>query len=289
MQSNNFAFQRAEGFNGRSAGGTSYSQPSSWGVGAPGQSQGGYGSPQGYDAYAPQQPSSDVMTIDSVVQKSVITIGTVILAAIATWFFTGNLNDPVNGQSNVNTTITLMTVSSLLTLGLVLFIAFKRTISPALVMVFAVAEGVSIGALSKYFGAMFGNEIVTGAVIGTFAAASGTLAAYKFFNIQVSDKMRKFGVAVAFGMIGLILLNLVLGIFGVSMGIGGFGPLGFIFSVVGLGLGVFFLLLDFDFVEQGIAARLPEQESWRAAFGITLSLVLIYTNLLRILAILNQD
>ena len=69
----------------------------------------------------------------------------------------------------------------------------------------------------------------------------------------------------------------------------GFGGLGLVFSVVGLVLGVFMLILDFDFVEQGIANGLPERESWRASFGLLVSLVWIYTNLLRILAILNRD
>ena len=63
---------------------------------------------------------------------------------------------------------------------------------------------------------------------------------------------------------------------------------GFVFSLVGLVLGIFMLILDFDFVENGIRAGLPERESWRAAFGLTVSLVWIYTNLLRILAIMRR-
>ena len=67
------------------------------------------------------------------------------------------------------------------------------------------------------------------------------------------------------------------------------GRLGFVFALAGLVLGVFMLILDFDFVENGVAAGLPERESWRAAFGLTVSLVWIYTNLLRILAIIRGD
>jgi uncharacterized YccA/Bax inhibitor family protein len=65
--------------------------------------------------------------------------------------------------------------------------------------------------------------------------------------------------------------------------------MGLVVSLIGLGLGVLMLILDFDFVENGVAAGLPERESWRAAFGLTVSLVWIYTNLLRILAIFSQD
>ena len=62
-----------------------------------------------------------------------------------------------------------------------------------------------------------------------------------------------------------------------------------VMSLVGLGLGVLLLILDFDFVERGIAARLPEQESWRAAFGLTVTIIWIYIELLRILAILRGN
>jgi uncharacterized YccA/Bax inhibitor family protein len=80
-----------------------------------------------------------------------------------------------------------------------------------------------------------------------------------------------------------------LGFFHASIGINGFGGLGFVMSLVGLGLGVLLLILDFDFVERGIAARLPEQESWRAAFGLTVTIIWIYIELLRILAILRGN
>jgi uncharacterized YccA/Bax inhibitor family protein len=65
--------------------------------------------------------------------------------------------------------------------------------------------------------------------------------------------------------------------------------MGLLSSVIGLGLGVLLLILDFDFVERGIAARLPEQESWRAAFGLTVTIIWIYIELLRILAILRGN
>jgi len=77
--------------------------------------------------------------------------------------------------------------------------SFKRVISPALVLLFAAVEGVALGAVSKVFDAQFGDGIVTQAVLGTFAAFAGTLAAYKFFNIQIGNKFRTFVVAAMFG------------------------------------------------------------------------------------------
>jgi uncharacterized YccA/Bax inhibitor family protein len=174
-------------------------------------------------------------------------------------------------------------------LGLALMISFKKAVSPGLVLAYAVVEGLFVGAMSKTFEAMWPG-IVTSAVMGTMAAVIGTLAAYKFFNIQVSDKFRKFTVAAMFGFVGVVLLDFVLSFFGMQVGFNGFGTLGLIMSVIGLALGVLMLILDFDYVERGIAAGLPEVESWRAAFGLTVTIIWIYIEMLRIIAILRgQD
>jgi uncharacterized YccA/Bax inhibitor family protein len=133
------------------------------------------------------------------------------------------------------------------------------------------------------------NGAVPGAVLGTTAAFVATLAAYKFFNIQVTDRFRR-GVTIAmFGFFIVVMFDFLLGLFGNAIGFNGFGTLGLIMSVVGLGIGVLMLILDFDQVERGIAAGLPEQESWRAAFGLTVTLVWIYIQMLRMLAILQNN
>jgi uncharacterized YccA/Bax inhibitor family protein len=181
-----------------------------------------------------------------------------------------------------------MTIGGLAAFGLSLVNSFKRMISPAFVLLFCAAEGVALGAFSKFFDYQYGGGIVIQAVIGTFAAFAGTLAAYRFFDVRVSNKFRTGVIAAVFGMVGLGILEIVLGLFGAGLGIYGFGFMGFLFSLVGLVLGIFMLILDFDFVENGIRAGLPERESWRAAFGLTVSLVWIYTNLLRILAIMRR-
>ena len=77
--------------------------------------------------------------------------------------------------------------------------------------------------------------------------------------------------------------------FNAELGLFGFGGLGLLFAIAGLVLGIFMLILDFDFVEKGVAAGIDERESWRAAFALTVSLVWIYTNLLRILAIFSDN
>jgi len=287
MQSSNPVFARSEGFNGRQPanahGNTTY--PGN------GQDHAGYGSPAQWGTGTPGGPGGDVhvdqgrMTIDSVVQKTGLTLGIVVVVAAATWFLTASVDDadalPMLG--------TLSMVGALGAFALSMVNSFKRVISPALVVAFAVLEGVFVGAFSKLIEGYFGDGLVVGAVIGTMAAVAGTLAAYKFFNIQVGTKFRKWVIAAMFGFVALSLLDFVLHFFGSSFGFNGFGTMGLISSVVGLGLGVLMLILDFDFVERGIAAGLPERESWRAAFGLTVTIVWIYIELLRILAILRGD
>jgi uncharacterized YccA/Bax inhibitor family protein len=298
MRSNNPVFARSEEFNRASTnaygnqtypgGGAGYGQqqapygdPSTWGTGAPGM-------PGSTDLQADQGR----MTVDSVVQKTAISLFVVVVAAALTWMFTGDVVTEGNqvNEDAINKLYLALMVGSFGAFGLSMVNSFKRVISPALVIAFAALEGVALGAFSKFIGMYVGDTgIVVQAVIGTFAAFAGTLAAYKVLNIQVTQKFRTFVVAAMFGMVALGLLEMVLGFFGNQIGFFGFGSLGLLFAVGGLVLGVFMLILDFDFVENGVAAGLPERESWRAAFALTVSLVWIYTNLLRILAIFQQD
>jgi uncharacterized YccA/Bax inhibitor family protein len=289
MQSNNPVFRNSDEFNGKATNtygnqvyggaGTAYpgygqappSDPSTWSVGTPGQ--------------APTDTRR--MTIDSVVQKTGLALLVVLVGAFATWVLTPDLSGTVT-QQQLNQISVAMLVGSGLAFVLSLANSFKKIISPALVLVFCLAEGVALGALSKFFDYQYGDGIVIQAVLGTFAAFAGTLAAYKFFDIKVSTKFRRFTISAMFAMVGLGILELVLSMFGASIGLYGFSGIGLLFAIAGLVLGVFMLILDFDFVENGIRAGLPERESWRAAFGLTVSLVWIYVNLLRILAIMRR-
>ena len=298
MQSNNPVFRNSAEFNGRGTnaygnqvyggsgaayqgyGSSTAPDPSTWGVGTPG-APGTYGT----------QAATGPMTIDSVVQKTAFALLVVLVAAFATWVLTpalGGEND-VLSSSAISQLSAAMAVGGLGAFALSMVNSFKRVISPALVLAFCALEGVALGAFSKFFDYQYGGGIVIQAVIGTFAAFAGTLAAYRFFDIKVSSKFRMGVMAAVFGMVGLSVLQLVVGVFGGDLGFYGLTPLGFVFSLVGLVLGIFMLVLDFDFVEQGVANGIPDREGWRAAFAMTVSLVWIYTNLLRILAIINQD
>jgi len=292
MQSNNPVFRNSDEFNGKMTNaygnqvyggsgaatqGYGQSDPSTWSTGTP-------GSPTHTEA------ATGPMTIDSVVQKTGLTLLVLLVAAFATWVMTPALTDngQVLSQQAVNQLYAAMAIGGLGAFGLSLLNSFKRVISPAFVLIFAAFEGVALGAFSKFFDYQYGGGIVIQAVIGTFAAFAGTLAAYKFFNIKVSNKFRMGVIAAMFGMVGLMLLQVVVSLFGGDLGFTSLTGIGFLFSLLGLVLGVLMLILDFDYIENGVRAGLPERESWRAAFGLTVSLVWIYTNLLRILAVMRR-
>jgi len=291
MQSNNPVFRRSEEFNRPAANAYGNQTYAGNGNAYPGYGQQGYSDPSTWATGTPGTPTTVTtgpMTIDSVVQKTAFALGAVIVFALATWILTPAITGTTT-TAELSGLYTAVTIGSLGAIVLSMVNSFKRVISPALVLAFCALEGVALGGLSKVFDAYFGGNVVSGAVIGTFAAFAGTLAAYKVFDIKVGNKFRMFVTAAVFGMIGLSLMEMVLGLFGAQLGLFGFGGLGLLTAIAGLVLGVFMLVMDFDFVEQGIANQLPERESWRAAFAMTVSLVWIYTNLLRLLAIFSDN
>jgi uncharacterized YccA/Bax inhibitor family protein len=298
MQSSNPVFRRSEGFNGQRGRATTsgVTYPA---YGAPTRTAPGYADPTawgGSDQFTtPGQVGQGRMTIDSVVQKTGITMGVVALTAAATWLLTGDLRNPDGTVSDAAGTLYLLAMLGAFGgFALAMVNSFKREVSPALVLAYAVLEGIFVGAFSKVIEASFGDGngmpgLVIGAVAGTVAAVAGTLAAYKFFDIKVGQKFRTWVVAAMFGFVAVSLLDVVLRLFGNSFGFNGFGTMGLVSSFIGLGLGVLMLILDFDYVERGIAAGLPERESWRAAFGLAVTIIWIYIELLRILAILRGN
>jgi len=293
LSSSNPIFARSEGFSARSNAQGNVTYPGN------GQTYGGYGNdPSQWGTGTPGDPGAPVthvdqgrMTIDSVVQKTGLTLLVVFLAAAATWVVTPE----INSETAMGSLYAISLVGALGGFALAMVNSFKKIISPALVLVYAAFEGVFVGAFSKVVESVFAQPdsqpggLVIGAVLGTMAAVAGTLAAYKFFNIKVGTRFRKWVIAAGLGFVAVSMLDLVLSFFGSSFGWNSFGAMGLLSSVIGLGLGVLFLILDFDFVERGIAAGLPERESWRAAFGLTVTIVWIYIEMLRILAILRGD
>ncbi len=290
MHSSNPVFARSDGFNGRSAApqAPSYGYPTYPGAGPSygyGQPRPGYTDPSTWQTGGPVggppgAPTVDQgrMTIDTVVQKTGVTLLLLVLSAAATWNF---LPDRLLAPAWIG--------AALVGIGLAFAVSFKRAVNPGLVVAYALVEGIFIGAASKFFEYMWPG-IVLNAVLGTVVAFASTLAAYKFFNIQVSPKFRKFVTIAVLGFFAVVMLDFVLSLFGASFGFNALeGPLALPVTLIGLALGIFMLILDFDYVEQGVAAGLPERESWRAAFGLTVTLVWIYIEILRLIAILRGN
>ncbi|MGJ9421231.1 Bax inhibitor-1/YccA family protein [Aeromicrobium sp. CF3.5] len=279
MKSSNPVFARSAEFNGRGgAAAKTASDPSQWQVDLTGE-----GNPTHTAA------GTGRMTIETVVEKTAITLGVLVVAAAVTWFLIG---DVAADQASLNRAMAFAFGGAMIGFGLAMVNSFKKVISPGLVLAYAAVEGVFVGAFSKVISTYVGDPtIVFQAVLATMVAFGGTLAAYKFFNIQVTDKFRKVMMIAMFSFVGVMLVNMVLSLTGVleSGGLRGFNTLGLVVSAIAVVLAVFMLILDFDYVEKGIAAGAPERESWRAAFGLTVTLVWLYIEILRILAILRGD
>ncbi|MFI2610265.1 Bax inhibitor-1/YccA family protein [Kitasatospora sp. NPDC018619] len=215
------------------------------------------------------------MTLDDVVARTAMTLLTLVVAGAVAWFALPFENF---GYA-IGASLVAMVV------GLV--VSFKRSVSPPLILTYAALQGFAMGAVSHAFNTWL-NGIVIQAVLGTAAVFAAMLFAYKSGRIRVTARYQRIGIAVALGFVLLMLVNVVAMAFGADMGLRS-GPLGIVVGLVGIGLGAFFLSLDFHEIETAIAQGAPQRESWRAAFGLTLSLVWIYMEMLRLIAILRGD
>ena len=233
-----------------------------------------------YDAPTYQAPATARMTYDDVVARTATTIGTAILAAAVAWQFA-----PALGP--------MLLIFPLVALGLGLYISFKHVTNPVPILAYAALQGVTIGVISFYADAMVrawtGNGVVIPAVVGTLGAAGASLAVYAFRVIRVTPKFTRFVVAAMVGYLALVVLDLVLGLFGMSFGWNGSGSMGMIASLVGVLLGCLMLMLDFDYIERGVAEGAPREDAWFAAFGLTVTLVWLYIQMLQLLTIFSQE
>ncbi|GAB2483030.1 Bax inhibitor-1/YccA family protein [Luteococcus sediminum] len=246
-----------------------YAQP---GFPAPGQPQYGqtpYGQPQ-YGQASGTGLAEPSMTLDDVIGKTGITMLTLMASAVASFLFLpAGLLMPA------------LVLSALVGMVTVFMVAGRKKLNPGMVLFYAVVEGVFVGAFSQYFEAASAG-IVKDAVLGTFAAAGATLAAYKYFNVRVGSRFRRMVFIATAAFAGVMLVNFVLALLGFTMGVRT-GALGLVVALLGAGLAVFNLVIDFDDIERGIAMNAPASESWRAAFGLTVTMVWLYIEILRIL------
>ncbi|MGY6020206.1 Bax inhibitor-1/YccA family protein [Streptomyces spinosirectus] len=240
---------------------------------------------QGLQGAPPQAPATTGrMTMDDVVLRTATTLGTLIVTAALAWALL-----PVD-DAHISRSYGIGIGAALVGMVLAFVQSFKRKASPALILTYAAFEGVFLGVVSSIVDQRIASGAAMQAVIGTMAVFAGVLIAYKAGWIRVNRRFYGFVMAAALGFVLLMAVNLLFAVFGGGDGLGfRSGPLGVFFGVVGILLGACFLALDFKQVEDGIAYGAPKDEAWLAAFGLTLTLVWIYMEFLRIIAILNSN
>jgi uncharacterized YccA/Bax inhibitor family protein len=252
--------------------------------------QQGYYQADPYTAPYQEARASRPVTIDDVVTKTGITLGVLTISAIVSYFLVA---------SNVALAMPLTLIGALGGLVLVLIATFgRKQDNPAIVLSYAVLEGLFLGAISFVFanfqvqhanaGALIGE-----AVLGTFGVFFGMLVVYKTGAIRVTPKFTRWLVGAMFGVLALMLGNFVLAMFGVGGGTGlglrSGGPIAILFSLVCIGIAAFSFLIDFDAADQMIRAGAPEKAAWGIALGLTVTLVWLYLEILRLLSYLQND
>jgi uncharacterized YccA/Bax inhibitor family protein len=222
-------------------------------------------------------PQADRMTMDDVVSRTGMTLGLVVVTAAIAWI--------------IDLALPLAVGAGLVAMVLALVQSFKRRPTPALILAYAALEGLFLGAISNYIDSIPGVDgAAMQAVIGTLAVFTAVLVLYRTRVIRVTNRFYRFTMAAAIGFILLMAVNLLFAVFGGGDGLGfRSGGLGIAFGVIGVLIGAAFLALDFKQVEDGIAYGAPREESWLAAFGLTLTLVWIYMEFLRLAAILQRN
>jgi len=239
----------------------------------------GFGSaPAGLQSQAgyPSAPATTErpMTVDDVVTKTGITLGVLLVTGALTylggpgiWFFA--------------------LPAALVGFVLAMVVIFKKKVSPPLILTYAAVEGVFLGGISGIIATQVGNPgIVIQAVGATAAVFAGMLVVYKTGAVKVTPRFQKWMMGALIGVVGLMLINLVGSFFGGGTGLGlrEATPLGIGFSLLCIGIAAFAFLLDFDAADKAIRAGAPEKMAWYTAFGLTVTLVWLYIEILRLLS-----
>ena len=214
------------------------------------------------------------MTLSGTVNKTGISLLLVILSAGYVWG-----NPALHG---------LALPAAIVGFILAMVTIFKPTVGHITVPAYAVVEGVFLGVISMIFNAMYPG-IVVQAVFLTFGTLGALLLAYKSGLIQATENF-KLGVVAATGGIAILyLINFVMSFFGSGMGIiSSNGTMGILFSGFVVVIAALNLVLDFDFIEEGVEMGAPKYMEWYGAFGLLVTLIWLYLEILRLLAKLQS-
>lgn len=220
------------------------------------------------------QVAGEKMTVQGAINKSFILFGIMLLTALVGF----SMPSPI-----------FMWGGAIGGLIIVIIAASRPHLSPTLAPLYAAAEGVFVGAISAIYAAAF-SGIILQAVMLTMAVLFMMLFIYKSKIIKVTNKLRT-GVMMATGAVFLVYMtSIVLGFFGINIPyLHEGGPIGIVISLVIIGIASMNLLLDFDNFEKGEQYGAPAYMEWFSAMGLLITLVWLYIEILRLIAIFSRD
>ena len=223
-------------------------------------------------------PDREVMTVENTVAKTAGAFAVLLVGAAVGWLLTPAMP-------------WVFWVAAIVGFVLALVNIFKKEPSPALILAYAAAQGVFLGGISLMFETAYAG-IVAQAVIGTLAVVGVTLALFASGKIRASKRATKIFLIAMVGYLVFSLVNVILMWTGVNddpwglRGIELFGiPLGLIIGVFVILMAAYSLVLDFDMIQQGVRNRAPKKYGWSGAFGIMVTVIWLYTENLRMIAI----
>ncbi len=217
--------------------------------------------------------SSTTMTIQGTVNKTYISLGILVAAATFTWF------NPSPG---------LMLVGGIGGFITAIVTAFKKEWAPTTTPIYAALQGLLLGGVSVMLNQQYPG-IVIQAIYLTFGTLFALLCAYASGKIRATENF-KLGIIAATGGIAIFyFINMILSFFGMGISsVYGNGVIGIGFSVVVVVIAALNLVLDFDFIEQGARQGAPKYMEWYGAFGLMVTLIWLYVEILRLLAKLQS-
>ncbi len=251
-----------------------------------------------YAAPAAGALETDRMTVEDTVMKTAGLFGILLVTALVGWVWTlqGSF-DARQAYFTGNVTLVPWIIGALggFVLSMVIIFTSRKKIRPGLIFAYAALEGLFIGGISAYFEAIYPGIIVQ-ATLATLSVVGVTLALFASGKIRASKKVTKIFMIAMIGYLVFSLLNLVLMWTGAinnpwgmrGMEIAGI-PLGVIIGVFVVLMAAYSLVLDFDGIQQGVRNGAPRQYGWMGAFGIMVTVVWLYVEILRLIAILRGN
>jgi uncharacterized YccA/Bax inhibitor family protein len=221
------------------------------------------------------------MTLTGVINRSILLLLLVAGTATGVWAYS---------NSHPSAIYPMVMIGTLGGFAVAMVTSFKRDWSPVTSPIYAVLEGLFIGGISLVMEQRFPG-LVLQAVLLTFGVMFALLAAYQTRIIRPSETFKSVIVGATFGIVIVYLVSMVLQLFfhtEIPL-INGSGPLGIAFSLVVVGIAALNLVLDFDFIENGVDSGAPKWMEWYAAFALTVTLVWLYIEILRLLAKLRRN